>query len=116
LPLTKNLALPATLDVIEIVTEAPLIVDPEKEGAPTVDDSLALVIVTVRVWRSVKDPSETVMATTYVLLVSLSSGASKSGVTAKARTPVTESIEKSAASVPEIVKRRTAPASGSVAA
>jgi hypothetical protein len=49
LPLTKNLALPATLDVIEIVTLTPLIVDPEKVGAPTVDDSFTFVIVTVRV-------------------------------------------------------------------
>ena len=62
-PLTKNLALPATLDVIEIVTVTPLIVDVEKVGAPTLDDSLTLVIVTVRVCVSVRVPSETVTMT-----------------------------------------------------
>ena len=49
LPLTKNLALPATFEVIEIVTVTPFMVAAENVGVPTVDVSLALVIVTVRV-------------------------------------------------------------------
>jgi hypothetical protein len=47
--LTKNLALPATFDVIEIVTVTPLTVDAEKVGVPTVEDSFTFVIVTVTV-------------------------------------------------------------------
>ena len=116
MPLTKKRARPATFDVIEIVTFTPFIVDPENVGAPTIDDSFTFVIVKVSVCTSVSVPSETVIETTYALFVSLSSGASKSGLEAKASTPVTESIVKSAASVPEIEKRSTAPASGSVAA
>lgn len=45
----KNLALPATFEVIEIVTVAFFVVDPEKVGEPIEELSFALVIVTVRV-------------------------------------------------------------------
>jgi hypothetical protein len=48
-PFSKNLALPATFEVIEIVSVTPFTVAAEKVGAPTVDVSLAFVIVTVRV-------------------------------------------------------------------
>jgi hypothetical protein len=49
LPLRKNLALPATFVVIEIVRVTPLIVAAEKVGAPTVELSLALMTLTVNV-------------------------------------------------------------------
>ena len=54
--------------------------------------------------------------TTYVLFVSLSAGASKSGAEAKVRTPLPELMEKSAASVPDIENESEDPASTSVAA
>jgi hypothetical protein len=47
--LRKNLALPETFEVIEMVTEVPFNIAAENVGAPTVEDSLALVIVTVSV-------------------------------------------------------------------
>jgi hypothetical protein len=63
-PPRKNLTFPAAFKVTVIVVEIPLLIVPETVGALTVALSLALVIVTVRVWVSERAPSETVMTTT----------------------------------------------------
>ena len=60
LPPTKNLTLPATLIVTVMVVAIPLLIVPETVGALIEADSLALVMVIVTVWVSVRDPSETV--------------------------------------------------------
>ncbi len=59
-PPTKNLTLPATLIVTVMVVAIPLLMVPETVGALMDALSLALVIVMVTVWVSVRDPSETV--------------------------------------------------------
>ena len=100
--------------VTVIVVLMPLLMVPETVGALMLADSLALVIVIVTVWVSVNEPSERVMTTMYALLVSLSAGASKSGLMEKASTPEEELIEKSAASVPEIDQVSVVPASTSL--
>ena len=61
MPPTKNLTLPATLMVTVMVVAIPLLIVPETVGALMEADSLALVMVIVTVWVSVRDPSETVM-------------------------------------------------------
>ena len=116
MPPTKNLTFPATLIVTVIVVLMPLLIVPETVGALIEADSLALVMVIVTVWVSVKDPSERVTMTIYALLVSASAGASKSGFAAKASAPEDELIEKSAASVPEIDQVRVVPVSTSLPA
>jgi hypothetical protein len=63
-PLTKNRTLPAAFVVTVIVVATPLLTLPETVGALIDALSLALVIVTVRVWVSESAPSETVMRTT----------------------------------------------------
>jgi hypothetical protein len=63
-PPRKNLTFPEAFKVTVIVVEIPLLIVPETVGALTVALSLALVIVTVRVWVSESAPSETVMTTT----------------------------------------------------
>ncbi len=63
MPPTKNLTLPATLMVTVMVVAIPLLMVPETVGALIEADSLALVIVMVTVWVSVRDPSETVTMT-----------------------------------------------------
>ena len=60
-PPTKNLTFPATLMVTVMVVAIPLLMVPETVGALMEADSLALVMVIVTVWVSVRDPSETVM-------------------------------------------------------
>jgi hypothetical protein len=115
LPPTKNRTFPAEFKVTEIIVEIPLFIFPETVGALIEALSLALVIVTVRVWVSESAPSETVTTTRYVLFVSPSAGASKSGAMAKVKTPVEELMAKSPASVPDIENERVAPASTSVA-
>ena len=92
----------------------PLLIVPETVGALIVADSLALVMVIVTVWVSVRAPSETVTTTIYALLVSASAGASKSGLMEKLSAPEDELIEKSAASVPEIDQVRVVPVSTSL--
>ena len=114
MPPTKNLTFPATFMVTVMVVGMPLLIVPETVGALIVADSLALVMVIVTVWVSVRDPSERVTTTIYALLVSASAGASKSGFAANAKAPVDGSIEKSAASVPEIDQLRVVPASTSL--
>ena len=114
LPPTKNPTLPDTFNVTVIDVVIPLLIVPETVGALIVADSLALVMVIVTVWVSVRDPSERVTTTIYALLVSASAGASKSGLAEKASTPEDGSIEKSAASVPEIDQVRVVPASTSL--
>ena len=61
---TKNLTLPAVFTVTEIVVAMPLLIEPEVVGALIEADSLALVMLTVRVWVSVSEPSLKVMVTT----------------------------------------------------
>jgi hypothetical protein len=116
LPPTKKRTFPAEFKVTEIVVATPLLTLPETVGALIEALSLALVIVTVRVCVSESAPSETVMTTTYVLFVSPSAGASKSGAVAKVSTPLEELIAKSAASVPDMENESEEPASTSVAA
>ena len=60
-------------------------------------------------------PSETVTTTTYSLFKSLSTRPSKSGGEEKDKAPVPETIEKTAASVPDIDQENDVPASTSVA-
>ncbi len=115
LPPAKNLTFPATLVVTVMVVVTPLLIAPETVGALIDADSLALVMVMVTVWVSVSDPSETVTMMSYTLFAPLSKGASKSGVVTKVRTPVPETMAKSAASVPERDQERDVPASTSVA-
>ena len=115
-PQRKNRTFPATSEVTVIAVTMPLLMVPDTVGASIFEFSFTFVIVTVRVCVSVNEPSDTVITTTYSLFMSLSAGASKSGLDEKARTPLEELIEKSAASVPEIEKESEAPASTSVAA
>ena len=61
---TNNLTLPAVFTVTEIVVAMPLLIAPEVVGALIEADSLALVMLTVRVWVSVSEPSLKVMVTT----------------------------------------------------
>ena len=60
---TKNLTLPATLIVTVMVVLMPLLIAPEVVGALIEADSLALVMLTVRVWVSVSEPSLKVIVT-----------------------------------------------------
>jgi hypothetical protein len=64
LPPTKKRTFPAAFNVTVMVVETPLLIVPETVGALIDALSLALVIVTVRVWISESAPSETVMTTT----------------------------------------------------
>ena len=60
---TKNRTLPAVFTVTEIVVAMPLLIAPEVVGALIEADSLALVMLTVRVWVSVSEPSLKVIVT-----------------------------------------------------
>ena len=60
-PPTKKRTFPATSEVTVMVVEIPLLIVPETVGAPIFEFSSRLVIVTVKVWVSLKAPSETVI-------------------------------------------------------